>query len=66
MWYYTRCKQNENAVCLLKYIRLITIGLIIKYKCEKLKNMDRKFKRLIIKKEVIEDEQDSYCYRWKY
>ena len=31
-----------------------------------LKNMDRKFKRLIIKKEVIEDEQDSYCYRWKY
>ena len=23
-------------------------------------------KRLIIKKEVIEDEQDSYCYRWKY
>ena len=27
--------------------------------------MDRKFKRLIIKKEVIEDEQDSYCYRWK-
>ena len=23
-------------------------------------------KRLIIKKEVIEDEQGSYCYRWKY
>uniref|UniRef100_UPI003FEDB643 hypothetical protein n=1 Tax=[Lactobacillus] rogosae TaxID=706562 RepID=UPI003FEDB643 len=62
----TRCKQNENAVCLLKYIRLITIWLIIKYKCEKLKNMGRKFKRLIIKKEVIEDEQGSYCYRWKY